>query len=148
MTWYQDLANCNYFGQEAAEILRAVGWLSSKHAFPTGRVEHAVFLRLEELLADPWQPCAFAGVHECELCLYHCEAHGVNNVFIPGDGILFVAPELILHYMNAHGYRPPEEFCCAITKCPDMATPEYRRALLRCGGNKLLKPPRVGDGST
>ena len=64
------------------------------------------------------------------LCLYAGEAHGKKNLFIPGDGIVFVCPELVTHYMNAHGYAPSAEFCLAALACPPMRSMEYLRSLL------------------
>ncbi|HEX5105483.1 MAG TPA: hypothetical protein VFV87_16810 [Pirellulaceae bacterium] len=139
MTWYQDLAPCDYFGPEATDSLRAVGWLAKEQDFPIGRVKLAVFRRLQELLRDPWQPGTFRGFHDCELCSYEAEGRGWKNLFVPGDGVLYVTPDSILHYMNAHGYRPPDEFCNAVLACPHMGTQEYRRALVKAGCGKLLK---------
>ena len=58
---------------------------------------------------------------------------------VPGEQRVYVAPELVLHYMNAHGYQPPEEFCTAVMRCPRMGTPEYRQALLTAGGPGILR---------
>jgi hypothetical protein len=80
-----------------------------------------------------------AGFHRCDLCLYTSEKAGTKNLFVSGEQRVYVAPELILHYMNAHHYRPPEEFCAAVTVCPPMGTPEYRRALLAAGGPAVLR---------
>lgn len=129
MAWYEDLQPCDYFGPDFARYLRAVGWLESGHAFPTGRVEAAVYARLIELLKEPWEPGAFVGWHQCDLCQYEGPT-GLRNLFVPGPGFAFVAPELIAHYMNAHSYRPPDEFCAAVLECPEMRSLPYFKALL------------------
>jgi hypothetical protein len=79
------------------------------------------------------------GMHQCDLCRFTAEARGARNLFVPGDGVIFVCPELILHYVNAHGYAPHDEFCSAVLKCPDTRTMEYRRLLLASGGRCLLR---------
>jgi hypothetical protein len=32
--------------------------------------------------------------------------------------------------MNAHSYRPPEEFCAAVLACPPMRSMKYLKAML------------------
>jgi hypothetical protein len=46
------------------------------------------------------------------------------NSFVPGDGFLYVFPNLITHYMRVHAYAPPAEFCEAVLRCPPVDTPE------------------------
>lgn len=58
---------------------------------------------------------------------------GVFNLFIPGDGVLYVAPSLILHYMDAHGYGPPKEFQASVMSCPPMRSMDYLKAVLKNG---------------
>lgn len=129
MAWYEDLTPCDYYGQQCVPCLRAVGWLERGHPFATGRVAAEVYARLVELLKEPWQPGIFMGFHRCDLCLYEGPT-GQRNLFVPAGGFAFVAPELIAHYMNAHGYRPPDEFCEAILACPEMRSVAYLKALL------------------
>lgn len=129
MTCYEDLSQCNYFGPDCSACLRAVGWLEHSRPFPTGRVEADVYTRLIELLKEPWQPETFLGSHRCDLCHYE-GPYGNRNLFVPADGFSFVAPELVAHYMNAHGYRPPDEFCAAVLACPPMRSTQYFKSLL------------------
>jgi hypothetical protein len=42
-----------------------------------------------------------------------------RNVFVPGIDCLYVAPEILSHYVQFHGYAPPEEFQHAVLACPD-----------------------------
>jgi hypothetical protein len=136
MARYVDLDPCPYFGLAAASVLRAVGWLEVPE-FQTGETERRVYHRLVELLADPFQPVAFGGPHECTLCQFE-GPRGANNLFVPGATFLYVCPGLIVHYINAHHYRPPEDFCAAVLQCPDTRTAEYRRMFLSAGGRVLL----------
>jgi hypothetical protein len=138
MTWYADLSPCGYFGEKCATFLRAVGWLERGQPFATGSVDPAVYARLLELLKDPWQPGLFMGFHRCDLCLYEGIDSGKNNLFIPSDGVVFVCPELIAHYMNAHWYRAPDEFCRAVLACPPMRSMAYLKALLVSGARPLV----------
>jgi hypothetical protein len=138
MTWLADSSPCTCLPIEDSDNVRAIGWLERDRPFATGGVPPAVYVRLSKLLRDPWQPIVAMGPHECDLCRFAAEARGTRNLFVPGDAVIFVCPELILHYMNAHGYAPPDEFCTAVLKCPDTRTMEYKRLLLASGGRCLL----------
>lgn len=54
---------------------------------------------------------------------------GSTNLFVPGAAALYVAPSLILHYMDAHEYAPPAAFCQAVLQCPPMRSMAYLRAI-------------------
>jgi hypothetical protein len=139
MTWYEDLLECDYVpAPGASKFFRAIGWLDRDHSFTTGKVPREVFDRLKLLLAKPWQTIAFGGVHDCNLCSFHAEAMGHKNLFVPGAGFMYVCPELILHYMNAHQYSPPNEFCDAVMQCPNCDSMEYRKLVLANGGSSLM----------
>jgi hypothetical protein len=139
MTHVADLSPCNFFPFDAGETLLAVGWLERAKPFPTGATPPDVYARLRELIVNPWQPFVSAGVHECALCQFHGEAQGSDNLFIPDGRVIYVCPALIAHYINAHHYRPPEEFCRAVLKCPDTRSMEYKRLLLASGGRALVR---------
>jgi hypothetical protein len=139
MASYQDLATLDYFGAEFAHILRAVGWLERGDTFSRGASDVRVITRLRELLVDPFAPFAAGGPHACSLCAYFPEASGSQNLFVPADGFIFVCPELIVHYMNAHQYLPPPQFCNAIVDCPDQRSLDFRRRFLASGGAALVR---------
>jgi hypothetical protein len=137
--------------------LLAVGWLEPGHLYDKGPVDEAFFARLIELLVDPWQPFAAGGRHRCGFCRFtggpvtvtysmgtgqgSSIAVGVSNLFVPGDGVLYMAPSLVAHYIDAHEYRPPRAFVDAVLACPAMRSAPYLRALHAVGGAKLLTPP-------
>jgi hypothetical protein len=54
---------------------------------------------------------------------------GAANLWVPGEGCVYVAPSLIAHYIRVHRYVPPREFVDAVMRCPEMGSEEYRRAL-------------------
>ena len=139
MAWFNDLSPCNYFGEEFAAFLLAVGWLERGKPFPIATPDRRVYEKIIELRTNPWQPGVFAGHHECDLCQYEPEARGGANLFIPCSQVVYVCPELIAHYMNAHGYGPPQEFCDAVLACPQMRSMEYLKALLASGGRPLVR---------
>lgn len=55
---------------------------------------------------------------------------GTSNLFVPAEGFLYVAPSLILHYMDAHDYSPPVDFQRAVMACPAMRSMEYLKAVI------------------
>ena len=57
-----------------------------------------------------------------------------------GPGFISVAPELILHYMDAHAYQPPPEFCQAVLACPPVPSTAYLEDVAANGGGILLAP--------
>jgi hypothetical protein len=143
--WFADLSPIIYFGHEHATYLRAIGWLEHGQAFAKGVVDAQVYRRLVALLKEPWEPFVFMGVHGCGLCHYEPACYGAKNVYVPGDGVVYVCPELVTHYMNAHQYAPPHDFCDAVLKCPEMSSSQYFRALLAGGAKSLVFAAR-GDG--
>lgn len=143
--YYEDLSPCNYFGDRSSSVLRAVGWLEHGIPYSEGRVDEAVFRKLEQLINNAWQPTVFRGYHECDLCQFTAEARETTNLFVPGDCHIFVCPELIAHYINAHHYLPPGSFCQAVLECPTMRSMAYHKKILACGGHTLSEPLQTGD---
>lgn len=126
-----------------------VGWLSAGQPFALGGVEPAVVAKLVELLSNPWQPAVTPGVHVCEFCRFSggpasftydgTTVHvGTADLYVPGRACLYLAPSLIVHYLDAHEYSPPAEFCEAVMDCPPMRSIAYFRRLLSCGRGGLL----------
>jgi hypothetical protein len=156
MSYFDDLAPCSYFGDKFSENLRAVCWLSRNKPFSRGRVSEAFFKRLCQLLQNPWNPFYFLGVHECEFCRftqgfggdsqfwdYTVKRISNKNLFIPGDGFIYVAPESITHYIDAHEYCPPEEFCRVVMECPEMQSMDYLKAMLNNGDKGFRQKAKV-----
>lgn len=127
--WKADLTPFDDTDSDGMSCLRAIGWLEQGRSFHTGAVDPAVYARLVELLRNPWEPAITMGFHRCDLCLYDGES-GKRNLYVPAGGFVFVAPELVAHYMNSHGYRPPDEFCAAVLACPPMRSMAYLKALM------------------
>ena len=129
-----------------------VGWRDLSQPFTRGQVATDFFSTLMRLLVDPWQPAVCAGRHPCPFCRFSggpgrvrfdsTEATvGNSNLFVPGNGVLYVAPSLIAHYVDAHEYRPPDEFVDAVNQCPPMRSMEYLRRLKAAGGMDLIRAP-------
>ena len=145
MAWFEDGAPCNYFGRELTPCLRAVGWLAKPKPFTTGPLDQRVYDKLQELREGRQHArwiwllqFMFIGRHECDFCSGPDAAWCSMNLLIPGRGFLFVAPDLILHYMEAHDYRPPPEFCQAVLDCPPVPSTAYLEAISANEGNAAI----------
>ncbi len=127
--WCPDLgASCPI--ADGARV-RAVGWLSADHEIISGEVAPAVVDALRLLVRAGYCPVAAAGFHTCELC---SGARESANVLVPSGDVLFVAPAMIVHYIEAHGYRPLDVFVAAVTACPVPPSAAYYDALRPFGG--------------
>lgn len=135
-----EFAECKLFGIEDASRLRAVGWLERGHDYSHGDVSSEFMRALMELLLDPWQPVVTAGVHRCTFCRFTGGPGvvrfgsieitvGSSNLFVPGLDVVYVAPSLIAHYVDAHDYAPPGEFQEAVLSCPAMRSMAYLKAI-------------------
>lgn len=146
MSFFEDFSPCTYFGPSAPALL-AVGWLEEGKPFRKGEIKVEECLALAALLRDPWQPVAFAGRHKCGFCRLSggptemqigefSVALGGANLFIPDGRNVIVAPSLVLHYIDAHGYAPDAQFWLAVNSCPPMRSIEYLGLLSRLGITK------------
>ena len=139
---FKDLALCYYHSGPCdasswSSPLLTIGWLEHPHEYSTGLTAPALLERLETLIDRSWDhypSFAFRGLHQCCLC-----AHGSpvgsrptrsqENLWIPGDGVIYIAPGMITHYVGDHSYSPPESFIQAVLACPDYGSPAYCSAL-------------------
>lgn len=139
MTYFEDLTECSYFGNRLKHLI-AVGWLERGHPYTTGPAPERFVASLVELIDNAWQPFIVPGVHFCDLCNEPNTntrrgrsgrplALGSSNIFVPSPTGVFVAPSLIVHYIDTHSYVPPLRFQEAVIGCPPMGSGEYLTAL-------------------
>ena len=124
MAYFPDLSRYEYLsvGQEMVNV----GWLGREGEIPTGAaVPDAV---VEALLVWPIdEETLLRGVHDCEFCGEESPLRvpapvergyvslGMGEFHVTGaDGTVYSAPSLVVHYITAHGYRPPEVFLEAV----------------------------------
>jgi hypothetical protein len=150
MSYIEDLSQCQYFPLESTDKLLAVGWLDDQYSYHQDAVEESFIVKLTELLLHPWQPIGVMGSHKCQFCRFSGGPStfefnklsirmGINNLFVPYCGFIYVAPSLILHYIDAHGYAPPEQFQRAVMACPPMKSMQYLKKILENGGRSIVK---------
>jgi hypothetical protein len=124
-----DLSTCAYFATN--DNLRAVGWLEAGHPYQQGPVREDFLTRLKQHVATAYQPLLFLGFHNCSLCPPGQRKTGLLNLLIPTGQLLYVTPGMVVHYIEDHGYRPPQEFIEAVMACPPQEAAAY---------SALLKP--------
>lgn len=96
------------------ERLVAVGWLDPKRPFPTAPPDAALVRALRNHISTWQPPDAPVGRYRCPFCpASEPERTGSGLLVVPGDGVAYVAPELISHYVQKHHYAPPETFVAA-----------------------------------
>jgi len=132
MSWFPDLGTVTMI--DAGEHVRAVGWLSDAQPFPVGDVPGEFLTRLQEF-SRRWSDSAialgwgsFMGYHDCELC---GGSMASGNFGVPWGNFLFVAPQMVPHYIEVHRYCPPHQFIRAVMESPLPGTEEYGVAVAR-----------------
>ncbi|MFG1917190.1 hypothetical protein [Micromonospora sp. NPDC048898] len=134
MTYFADLTPYTYLerheddqwpsDEQGKDLpLLNVGWLDAAHPYPTGAPPHGLVPALTELAKTRVRQTR--GHHYCEICVRDM-GEGAREAIrqgmiaresaefeVRGDGVVYAAPQLLLHYVTAHEYLPPAEFCTA-----------------------------------
>ena len=127
MSYYSDLGQLTMV--TAGDHVRAIGWLHPNHPYTQGDVPAELLIRLKTFVQQSHISSeelgfgSFGGFHTCEFCR---NSHLIQNFGVPSGQLLYVAPEMIVHYIEHHGYCPPDEFIAALMKSPLPDSDEYR----------------------
>ncbi|NES27984.1 hypothetical protein GCE86_09530 [Micromonospora terminaliae] len=141
MTYFADLDIYTYspLPEDGKQTL-CVGWLDAAHGFPQGKTPERFRDVLARLCATE-RVAATRGLHQCNLSPRCAERPpwppiavtvegretflGSAEIRASADGVVYAAPDLIVHYVNEHDYRPPDEFVRAVLRSaehPRLAT--------------------------
>jgi hypothetical protein len=128
MTFFADLTPFTYGHSEADPTVLNIGWLSCDHPIPVAAPNDLFVTALETIAAKPINP--YRGYHICDFCPPPpvivskgglpmldppAETKGNGEIWIKGlDGITYVAPALLPHYVLRHHYAPPRAFIDAV----------------------------------
>jgi len=111
----EDLSPCPIELTDPVTTGRNIGWLENGYSFETGHTPWRFLWKLRLLARDVKNP--MWGFHACEFCRW---ANGNGEIHVVGsDGVTYVAPQLIVHYIATHRYRPPQQFIDAVL-CNDL----------------------------
>ncbi|WP_329022199.1 DUF7919 family protein [Streptomyces sp. NBC_00690] len=120
MTYFPDLSPYEY--TESQPAMLNVGWLDEIHPYVTGAAPEGLVEALAVLGtgAENIQ----RGMHFCELCPDFQTARdntsrgdlfiASGEIRVAGDGVVYASPVMIVHYVEAHAYVPPDEYCRAV----------------------------------
>jgi hypothetical protein len=113
MAFFPDLSPHTYTPDCGLEVVN-VGWLDEGNEFPTGSTSPKFHAALLELCKRPIYE--HRGVHECWFCLaMHRRLEGNGQIRVQGkNGVWYVAPTMVHHYVTCHSYLPPQEFIDAV----------------------------------
>ena len=118
MTEIPDLSTEPYIRAAAdrGKNVRTIGWLgSSVPSGSKGTVSSGCLQAIRYYMTAHQRDDGFLGNHTCEMCIEHpTETHG--EFFIDLAHFRFVMPQMLIHYIEAHGYRPPDEFLVPLEK--------------------------------
>jgi hypothetical protein len=135
VTYFSDYSPYAY-GHESHPGVVHVGWLDNVHPYPKGAVDARLIEKMKLLASTPVE--LYRGKHVCELCAEppdlvkttlpnrvvldpNCswarwvgQRSSNGEIRVSGEGIVFAAPVLIVHYIEAHSYLPPAQFLKAV----------------------------------
>lgn len=121
------------YGGKPQPNVRAVGWLTKSESFTRGDVSDAFLDRA--IWICRWPVNLTRGLHRCPFCPREEAALGIGGAwvrapfgdFVTGHGEIrvtgiedttYAAPDMLVHYIQTHGYRPPDEFIAAVLAMP------------------------------
>jgi hypothetical protein len=112
--YYPDLSVYEYNGRPVPGV-RNIGWLDVEHEFCSGSTSPEVLLRVR-WLASERRVGQSRGYHVCPFCTGTQAERSSAEIWVPDPmtGGYFAGPELVGHYIDAHGYAPPRVFVDAV----------------------------------
>lgn len=128
--YFDDMSMYEYESKIPLNSVLNVGWLDRGHAYAVGDLDERILVFLRKHYS---QICAnqMRGYHYCNLCAddsvhpticvdgKRCPL-GSAELWIPsGEGFLS-APDLVIHYIESHSYRPPDSFVAAVLALRDL----------------------------
>lgn len=140
--YLEDLGTNAYLNTD--DRFRAVGWLEAGHPYTKGAVPPDDLAAIKAHLQRAFQPARYLGFHLCSLCPPGTPRAGTLNLVVVTPTLLYIAPELIVHYIEDHGYRPPDEFLAAVRACPPQGSRQFLEWLRPF--RYALHNRTVGDG--
>jgi hypothetical protein len=127
MAHFDDLSEYRYANHVQPGVVH-VGWLGAGHPYTRGSVASTLVEKMKRLAQAPRD--LYRGYHVCDLCEMPAELRNRpfpeqwekwaqyrksnGEIRIQGKGVIYAAPILITHYIEAHGYQPPKGFLDAL----------------------------------
>ena len=148
MSYYEDLSPYNYHHHSKKEL--NVGWLEKDFPFEKGEVP-AGFLDKLKLIAEHtvfhtrgFQLCGFCKEQIVEGKIKCATSSNEIRVIGP-DGSVYASPYMVVHYIEDHGYLPPQQFIDAVMNGPLPGTSEYDEIFKRLPESWERRMPDIND---
>jgi len=140
MSYYKDLTSYNYRHHSKKEL--NVGWLQEDQPFEVGETPEGFLDKLKNFSnfrmfqTKGWQSCHFCDENE----------HSSNEIrVVSNEGVYYASPMMIIHYVEAHKYLPPEEFIIAVMEGPEPDSEEYKTAIAMMPNYWEMRQPDPND---
>lgn len=136
----EDLKPYTYTKKEGLENAIAIGWLEGDDLHhKTGDVPTELIKTLKKYEIQN----RFRGFHCCEYCSEwgSTSANGNGELWVFNGDKLYIAPYLIIHYIEEHKYKPPQEFIDAVLNGFRYDSPGYEMRL-----SKILNKDNIWKG--
>jgi len=144
--YFADLTKYTYsqstISQSEKASLINIGWLDRDHEYNKGDVSPKFLDRLCDFCSLP--ATSTMGVHTCEICnntnpivcnkIRDRGVHvGSSEIWVIANmsNVVYIAPDLIYHYVLDHHYLPPGEFIRAVLIGSLPNSREYQNRLLQ-----------------
>jgi hypothetical protein len=126
MSFFRDLGHESLVA--SGNHVRAIGWLHPDHPYTKGEVCPEFLARLKDFIfrsgyQDHFCFPGVGGLHTCEFCGL---VSGGGNLGLPSDDLLFIFPDMVVHYIECHSYKPPDELVAALLRSPLPDTEEFQ----------------------
>lgn len=124
MSYFEDLTRYIYHHGDGTGAVN-IGWLDSGKPYPRGPVDDLTVRKLRRLCVEQFTR-GMRGTHGCPFCQKPkriAAKYGRNFCFL-GSGEIrvygaekaYACPNMIIHYVEQHEYRPPDEFLEAVAR--------------------------------
>ena len=127
MSKFEDLTSYSYFGY--FEGIKNVGWLDGE--FPQASASKEFIDKLKVYGEQKFIVRRTRGWHSCPYCPAGKKpASSTSEIRVVGEkGEVYASPFMIIHYMEAHDYCPPQEFWEAVMHGPEPGSEKYKAAI-------------------
>jgi hypothetical protein len=128
--FFEDLAPYEYQLPRKVRNVLMIGWLTGNAEFQRTEAD-TLFLNALRSLYPNHQVNKMRGYHKCQLCHNVSKKGplessldvdlGAAELWIPSvdKSVIFAAPDMIIHYIETHQYRPPDCYRDAVIRAAD-----------------------------
>lgn len=122
MAKFEDLTPYTYFSCNGHEYkILNIGWLAGE--YPKGKPSKEFLKELKKY--EKFPRTQTRGFHVCPYC---GKARSSNEIrVISKKGIVYASPMMVIHYVQKHNYKPPDEYIDAVLDSVEPGGFEYQR---------------------